>query len=427
MARTSYTLYYPDGHTETISVYELTQAQSIAKQRGASLTPIAGAPTPTPTPTTTTPTTTTPTTKAGVGIGQTSAEYRANLTKAYDQYLAFLQTPQGQGQPIPTSMADFQSRILGNHPWSYFDTLPTQTTPGGTTTPTADQASYDKYLAYIKTHQSWPTPKDINDYLAHRNLWEANGDFYDAGFNDTQIQNYNAFQGFASKYGNLNDWYPENIADYLENYDKAQQQLNTWRQEAGPEAAGFTDDQIREFNAFKDYASQYGKAGEWFPVDIGDFFANYDKAKGQLTTWQQQAGAVEEYELTPEEAARRREESYQRSQVAAGEAYHETPMYSETFAKEIQQWAGSMSGALRGFAENQFPSLRAKYEAGVGQMKGYSTPEEARAEAARRASGFEAWLPKQVPELKQQYYEQRPYARGERYQEQSPTLRAVNW
>jgi len=181
MARTSYTLYYPDGHTETISVYELTQAQGIAKQRGASLTPPG---TPTPTPATTTPTTTTPTTKTGAGIGETSAEYRANLTKAYNQYLAFLQTPQGQGQPIPTSMADFQSRILGNHPWSYFDTLSTTTTP---TTPTADQASYDKYLAYIKTHPSWPTPKDINDYLAHRNLWEANGDFYDAGFSDIQI------------------------------------------------------------------------------------------------------------------------------------------------------------------------------------------------------------------------------------------------
>lgn len=426
MARTSYTLYYPDGHTETISVYELTQAQGIAKQRGASLTPTttgaaagvaAGAAAATPVTTT----------KAGVGIGQTSAEYRANLTKAYNQYLAFLQTPQGQGQPIPTSMADFQSRILGNHPWSYFDTLSTQTTPGGTQPTDQQTKGYQDYLAWQKDNPFMPIPKNLNDYLLHYMTWANNTSLYQAGYTQQQIDSYDAFQVYDSKYGNLNDWRPKDLTDYLENYDKAQQQLNTWRQEAGPEAAGFTDEQTREYYLFQDYKSQYGKPGEWFPVDIGDFFANYDKAKGQLTTWQQQAGEVEKYEIDPAEAARRQEESYQRSQVAAGEAYHETPMYSETFAKEIQQWAGSMSGALRGFVENQFPSLQAQYEAGVGPLKGYPTPEEARAEAARRASGFEAWLPKQVPELEQQYYEQRPYARGERYQEQSPTLRAVNW
>ena len=68
-----------------------------------------------------------------------------------------------------------------------------------------------------------------------------------------------------------------------------------------------------------------------------------------------------------------------------------------------------------------------KFKLTQPELTGYPTREEARAEAARRESGFQAWLPGQVPELEQKYWAQRPEQRGERLWMQSPNTRMVNW
>lgn len=286
---------------------------------------------------------------------------------------------------------------------------------------------YQDYVAYQKANPFMPVAKDINDYILNFQKWIDNSIYYQQGYSQEQIDSYDRFRAFQSQYGDLNDFMPKDLNEYLANYDKAQQQLTTWTQEAGPEAAGFTDDQVRAFNEYKQYYYQYGKPGEWMPVDVGDFIANQTQAQAQLNVWKQQAAEVEKYELPPEEAARRREESYQEGRYAAQERYGETPMLQETFAAWLPQAAGDMSGALREFVENQYPSLRAQYEAGLPRLTGFPTREEARAEAAKREAGFSAWLTGQTPELEQEYWGQRPYARGEQYSQYSPTLRTVNW
>ena len=288
--------------------------------------------------------------------------------------------------------------------------------------------NYTGYLEFLKTDtgKNFPVPKDIGDYVSNYDEWQNNWNFYQQGFTQDQIDSFNAFQAFGSKYGNLEDYTPKDLADYLANYDQAQQQLEAWRTEAGPEATGFLDNQIREFYDFKAYQSQYGEAGDWKPVDIGDFFTNYDQAQQQLGVWQQMAGEVEQYAVDPAEAARRREESYAEGRVAAGERYRETPQYGQQFTQWLkgQEEAG---GALEEFYEREFSSLRSEFQATQPRPTGFPTPEAARAEAGRREQAWTGWLGEMTPEIEQRYYAQRPAERGERLWMQAPTMRSINW
>jgi len=101
-------------------------------------------------------------------------------------------------------------------------------------------------------------------------------------------------------------------------------------------------------------------------------------------------------------------------------------MYGETFTGWLEQ-QGQFSGALEKFAESQYPSLQSQYKAGLPRLTGFPTREEARAEAAKRESGFQAWLGQQTPGIYQEYMAQRPAERGERLWMQQPTMRTVNW
>jgi len=328
-------------------------------------------------------------------------------------------------------------------------TLPTTTTPTGVEfeplstytpaelyLPTGDTTSgysqdvsesYAKYLEWLKGPGMENVPRyDIDEWLLRRDDIASYLSFYQAGYTQDQIDSYNAFQAFGSKYGNLEDYTPKDLADYLANYDQAQQQLEAWRTEAGPEATGFLDDQIREFYTFKDYQSRYGEPGDWKPVDIGDFFGNYETAQQQLGVWQQQAGEVEKYELEPGEAARRREESYEESRIAAGERYKEAPQYQPQFAQWLGE-QGQFSGALEQFVESQYPSLRSEFQATQPKLTGFPTPGEARAEATQREQVWQGWLGGRTPELEQEYWRQRPEQRGERRWMQAPTMRTANW
>ena len=300
---------------------------------------------------------------------------------------------------------------------------------GGTTTPPTEwEENYADYLEFIKTDQgkNFPTPKDINDYRIHYEEWMGNASFYQAGYTQDQIDSYDRFSAFARQYGDLNDFQAKDLGDFLANYDQAQQQLDAWVQEAGPEAAGFTDNQVREYYAFKEYQSAYGEPGEWKPVDIGDFFTNYDTAQQQLNVWKQQAGEVEKYELEPGEAARRREKAYQRQQYIQQESFRETPQYQQPFQPWLQEQAG-FSRALQEYTEREFPSLRSEFQATQPRLTGFPTREAARAEATRREQAWTGWLGGMAPEIEQRYWGQRPEQRGERLWMQAPGLRAINW
>jgi len=182
-----------------------------------------------------------------------------------------------------------------------------------------------------------------------------------------------------------------------------------------------------EYNAYLAFLKT--EQGQGFPVpkDIMDYFQNREK---WFKDWEQYVPKgekpVDPYALSPEEAARRREEAYAEGRYAAQERYGEQPMYSQTFAKWMDEQRG-FSGALSEYVEGQFPSLRAQFESGVGRLTGFPTREEARAEAARREQAWEGWLTRATPEIYQDYMGQRPSARGEKYHEYSPTLRSVNF
>jgi len=401
----------------------------VTQQKAKTTTPEPTAPEPTaPVPKTTTPTTTTttpepPSTSTSAALGKEAI--------AYKHYLDFLKTPQGSGLPAPASLRDFSNRI------DYFTNLYNERKEP-TTTPTgageiaytdAQQAEFDDYIACLESGL-FPNliPVDsIEEYLEIANQLTAYEEYY---FSTTaasldQWKEYERFKAFGSQYGDLNDYYPTNFADFINNYDKANQQLKAWETEAGPEAAGFTDAQIREWQDYT-WHSRYRESGDLFFADIGDFFSNYDQAMQQLGVWRQRAGEEEEYALPPEEAARRREEAYGESRYAAQERYTETPEYQLPFTQYLQE-QGRFSGALEAWTENQYPSLVSQFRTTQPELTGYATREEARAEKARRESRFKAWLPKQEYGLYQEYASQRPGERGERLYMQAPTMRTANW
>jgi len=294
----------------------------------------------------------------------------------------------------------------------------------------AQIAEYNDYVNLFNSglYPNLPSVTSPEDYFQKAGQIEAYGHYYfsTAKASLQQYDEWIRFQAFHNQYGDLNDFAPKNFVDFINNYSKAQQQLNAWETEAGPEATGFADAQIREYKDFLGYASRYGEPGDWWPVDIGDFFTNYSSAQQQLSIWKGLAAGEEKYALTPEEEARRREEAYQASQYAQEEAYREQPRYPETFTGWIEGQSG-VSQSLKAYIEREYPSLRSEYEAGLGRLTGFPTREEARAEAQRRETGWSAWLTEKTPEITQDYYMQRPTDRGERMWMQEPTLRTANW
>ena len=269
-----------------------------------------------------------------------------------------------------------------------------------------------------------PSYDTIEEFWKFRNGITANQEWYFSKVAASQEQwdEWERFQAFGSKYGNLEDYSPANFAEFINNYDQAIQQLNTWTQEAGPEATGFTDAQLQRLNDYKQWYYTYGKPGDLMPVDAGDFIANEEKYQQQLNEWQK----IADLAISPEEALRRQEESYAEGRVAAGERYKETPQYQPPFTQWLGE-QGQFSGALEQFVESQYPSLRSEFQAGMPRLTGFPTPGAARGEAERREQAWQGWLGGRTPQLEQKYWGQRPAQRGERLWMQQPGLRQVNW
>jgi len=285
-------------------------------------------------------------------------------------------------------LADYEGYLISQGiypPWrgGETDTLPEP--EGGYTED--QQAEYEAYLEYLKENpdSGLPTPKDIDDYFKNRDSW---------------IEDYTP---------------PEEIEGETE------------------EKREYTDEEKREYNTWKNYAYTYGDPDDWYALDIDDYFKNKNLADEQLTEWQGREAEEKQYELSPEEQARRQQESYDYTQWArsqaeygAQEAYAETPEYAQSFTEWFGT-KGTKSQPLQSFIEGMFGKLKTQYEATQPREIGYPTREEARAEAARREAGFEAWLPTQTPELEKQFWAQSPYERGERPGTFAPRIRSVNW
>jgi len=292
------------------------------------------------------------------------------------------------------------------------------------------QASYQSYLSYYPTVGA-PAPKDFADYLAHFQEWM--GTYGPEAIATERQREFEAWSRYASAYGTSDEWYPVDQDDFFANYDKAQEQLKGWKVLAEEKEATYTNEQLQEYYAYRDWARAYGDLGELYAVDIAHYFSDPDTFRQQQVAWEQEHAEVEEYDIDPAEAARRREEAYERgeeayaeSRYAAEERYRETPQYGQVFDPWLEEQAG-FSGALAAFTEKEYPSLVSKYKATQPRLTGYPTREEARAEAGRREAGFAGWLGGQMPGVEQEYWGQRPAERGERLWMQQPTMRTVNW
>ena len=227
-------------------------------------------------------------------------------------------------------------------------------------------------------------------------------------YTDAQNREYNTYKRYASAYGDPKDWYPVNTKDYFDNYDVTQEQLNEWKQEE--KEAGTKRKELETERA--EYERQQAA----------------DRAEQQA-----KRAEYEKWALSPEEQARRREESHQagleakaRAEYARQEAYGEAPGYQEPFSQWLQT-QGDQSQYLRDYIESKYPSLRTQYEATQPRLTGYPTREEARAEAERRETGFKAWLPAQLPTVEAEFWGQAPAQRGERPQVYSPRSRYIAW
>lgn len=390
----------------------------------------AGGTTPTtPTPTTPTPTTPTPTTPTG-GTTTPTTDYKdwshlATFKERLEQQIEAYNKSQGTSFSIDKAgITEYLDKIGANERTrnsilSNYDTV------------TQLESSYQDYLTKYQ-EMGTPAAKDFADYLANYEQWYTE---YQAGLTEgerARVREFDEWWRYGRKYGGLDDQYPVDIDDFYDNYDLYQQQLVGWKQQAEEVEAEYTDEQVGEWNAFKDYMG-YREPGEWYPVDIADYFENWDKAQQSLSTWQQryeegeaERVAGEEYALDPEEAERRREEAYAESRYAAEERYRETPQYQAPFTQWFQDQAG-FSGALQAFTEREYPSLKSEFQATQPRLTGFPTREEARAEATRREQAWGGWLPGKTPEIEQRYWGQRPAARGERLWMQQPTLRTANW
>ena len=285
---------------------------------------------------------------------------------------------------------------------------------------------FNDYLKLIDSglYPNLPQVSNLQEYKGIANQLDAYEEYYFSGVSASldQWREWRRYPEFGSRYGDLDDYYPTNFTDFILNYDKAIQQLNTWITEAGSEATGFTDEQVREWQDYI-WHSRFRETGDSFFADVGDFFNNYDEAVDQLGIWKKRAGEAEAERLKGEEYTKW---SREQTKYAAQERYGETPMYSENFTAWLNQ-QGQFSGALEKYVESQYPSLRSQFEAQAGRLTGFPTREEARAEASRREAGFQSWLGGEVPGLKQEYLAQHPAERGERLYMQSPNVRGINW
>jgi len=382
-------------------------------------------PTPTtPTPTPTTPTSTTPTPTAGVTPETTTAGVKQYTGIGTTKRIVVEASSLEEARSLIMKQGMITSDIREGDWVTYPDT---GYSPEAEEIEPDRLSIYKDYLAWQKDNPWMPIPKNELDYVNNAYQWLEWEPYFRIGYTREQMDDfargYTEVEAYGKKYGDLEDQYPQNFGDYIENSDIYQQQLTKWKKEAGSEAVGFTDAQIREWQDYT-WHSRYRESGDVFFADMGDFFNNYDEAIQQLSIWRKRAGEAEVEQKEGEEYTKWARE---RTKYAAEEAYTEAPMYKETFSSWLPKQASAMSGALTSYVESQYPSLQARYEAGLPRLTGYPTREEARAEAARREAGFKGWLTGQTPGIYQEYMGQRPTERGERLYMYAPAIREVGW
>lgn len=275
------------------------------------------------------------------------------------------------------------------------------------------QAEYDAYMAYLEEHpdEGLPMPENLEDYYNNKDRWaeERAHEAEPSAPTQEQIEEYNNYLDYLKAHPDKELPKPFDIQDYLKHRDEwapgwMEEEPTPWPEEPEPY---YSDEEVREYNTYRDYGSRFRDPGDWMPVDIADYFRNWDTAQEQLTEWKTLATKEEQQKTEREQ-----------------EAYGEAPEYGQSFSNWFGA-QGSRSQPLQSFIEGMFGTLRTQYQATQPRLTGFPTREEARTEAERREAGFEAWLPKQIPAVEEQFWAQAPRRRWEAPGTFAPRIRSV--
>ena len=262
-------------------------------------------------------------------------------------------------------------------------------------------AEYQAYLDFLATAQGrgFPVPADIDDYFENRDTWQTEmGET--TGWTADQKWAYDRYQDYAKQYGDPSDWYPTDIKDYFDNKDVAEEQLYEWQQAASV-----------DYQRYRDFLNQRDP-GEYYYPSLDDFVSNYDQAMQQIGQWE---GLWQEDEA-------KRELQEQRYEESMAERYRPEVQYNPAFYQKMEAIQGE-SVYYEDWMKRLYPELRQRFEATQPRPVGYPSLGEAREAAEQTEKDWGGWLQQQ--DLKQEFYGQAPYMRGERPAVYAPRLRQV--
>ena len=295
--------------------------------------------------------------------------------------------------------------------------------------PTAEQiAEYNAYLAFLRTYpgRNHPWPTSLEHYFENKDEWATrdygeqppdnggdggNGEEPTEEWTSAQRKAYERYKNYAALYKDPDDYYAPTINDYYGNYDVANEQLTEWETEAS-----------REYQQYRDLAS-HREPGDFYTTNQDDFVNNYDRAQRQQDVWM---GRYTEYETRQQEVDEYYDWSRGRAYESAQEAYRPSPQYDPALYKQREALEGE-SVYYQNWMTDMFPELKRRFEATQPKQVGYPTREEQRAAEAQLEQGIGQYLTAEQEALRQEFYEQRPWDRGERPHIYQPKLRQLSY
>ena len=279
----------------------------------------------------------------------------------------------------------------------------------------AQIAEYNAYLLFLRTPegQGYPVPSSMVDYFTHLDEWSGgtSPETPDTEWSASQNAAYERYKMYSALYREPNDFYARTIQNFFDNYDVAGEQLNEWESDASA-----------EYQQYRDYVG-YRWQGEWYAGSLDDFVTNYTHAQKQIDKW------ITAYGTAQTEQAE--QDAYYdvqraRSDEAAREAYRPEVQYGPAFYQK-QEALGGESVYYQDWMRNMFPELQRRFQATQPAPVGYPTRAEARTAAGQTAEKWGQYLGVQAPELREEFYSQKPWDRGERPQYYQPPVRQVSY
>lgn len=270
----------------------------------------------------------------------------------------------------------------------------------------AQIAEYNAYLVFLRTPegQGFPVPSDMADYFTHVDEWSGGGVPPETEWSVAQKSAYERYKMYSALFREPTDFYARNIQNFFDNYDVANEQLDEWQTEAS-----------RDYQEYRDLAG-YRKPGDLYYPSLDDFIVHYNQAQEQQDIWlglyetaQTEQGQLDEY------YEQQRQEAF-RPDVQYGPAFYQRQEALKGESVYYQSWM-----------RNMFPELQRRFQATQPRPVGYPTRGEARAAAGETEKVWEQYLDVQKPKLRQEFYGQRPWDRGERPRYYQQRLRQVSY